>query len=59
MSRIGKKPIDIPSGVKVTIADGAITVEGKDKLSMPPRCRTFFFCRHCRDKSIRPPFVKK
>ena len=38
MSRIGKKPIDIPSGVKVTIADGAITVEGKDKLSMalPP-----------------------
>ena len=38
MSRIGKKPIDIPSGVKVTIADGAIVVEGKEKLSMalPP-----------------------
>jgi large subunit ribosomal protein L6 len=38
MSRIGKKPIDIPSGVKVTIADGAVIVEGKDKLSMalPP-----------------------
>ena len=38
MSRIGKKPIDIPSGVKVTIADGNIVVEGKEKLSMalPP-----------------------
>ena len=38
MSRIGKKPIDIPSGVKVTVADGNILVEGKEKLSMamPP-----------------------
>ena len=38
MSRIGKKPIDIPAGVKVTIADGNIVVEGKEKLSMalPP-----------------------
>ena len=38
MSRIGKKPIDIPSGVKVTVADGNIAVEGKEKLSMalPP-----------------------
>jgi large subunit ribosomal protein L6 len=38
MSRIGKKPIDIPAGVKVTIADGGVTVEGKAKLSMtlPP-----------------------
>jgi len=39
MSRIGKKPIVIPAGVKVTIADGGVTVEGKAKLSMtlPPR----------------------
>ena len=38
MSRIGKKPIDIPAGVKVTVADGNIVVEGKEKLSMalPP-----------------------
>ena len=38
MSRIGKKPIDIPSGVKVTFADGMVVVEGKEKLSMamPP-----------------------
>ncbi|MBE6366180.1 MAG: 50S ribosomal protein L6 [Lentisphaerae bacterium] len=38
MSRIGKKPIDIPSGVKVTFADGNVVVEGKEKLSMalPP-----------------------
>ncbi len=35
MSRIGKKPIAIPAGVKVTVADGAVTVEGKDKLSLP------------------------
>ncbi|MCI5779338.1 MAG: 50S ribosomal protein L6 [Lentisphaeria bacterium] len=39
MSRIGKKPIAIPAGVKVTIADGGVQVEGKSKLSMalPPR----------------------
>ena len=38
MSRIGKKPIDIPAGVKVTFADGTVVVEGKEKLSMalPP-----------------------
>jgi large subunit ribosomal protein L6 len=39
MSRIGKKPVDIPAGVKVTIADGGVVVEGKSKLTMalPPR----------------------
>lgn len=38
MSRIGKKPIAVPSGVKVAVEAGAITVEGKAKLSMtlPP-----------------------
>ena len=35
MSRIGKKPVDIPAGVKVTLNDGVITVEGKSKLAMP------------------------
>ncbi len=29
MSRIGKKPVAIPSGVKVNVAGRAITVEGK------------------------------
>jgi large subunit ribosomal protein L6 len=29
MSRIGNKPVAIPSGVKVTVADREITVEGK------------------------------
>ncbi len=29
MSRIGKKPIEIPSGVKVNVANREITVEGK------------------------------
>lgn len=29
MSRIGKKPIPVPSGVKVNVANRAITVEGK------------------------------
>ena len=29
MSRIGKKPIPLPDGVKVNVAGGAITVEGK------------------------------
>ena len=29
MSRIGKKPVQIPAGVKVQIADRTITVEGK------------------------------
>lgn len=34
MSRIGNKPIDIPSGVKVSFADGVVAVEGsKGKLN--------------------------
>ena len=42
MSRIGKKPIKVPSGVKVGIGDGRIEVEGKKgKLSalIPPGIR--------------------
>ena len=36
MSRIGRQPISIPAGVKVTIADGVVSVEGKNvKLSQP------------------------
>ncbi len=35
MSRIGKKPIEIPQNVKVTLQDGELKVEGpKGKLSM-------------------------
>ena len=30
MSRIGKKPIKVPSGVKVTIRDSQLEVEGKE-----------------------------
>ncbi len=40
MSRIGSKPIQIPSGVKVTANDGLMTVEGaKEKLckKIPPK----------------------
>jgi large subunit ribosomal protein L6 len=34
MSRIGKKPIPVPSGVKVRVADGVVNVEGpKGKVS--------------------------
>ena len=29
MSRIGKKPIPVPAGVKVNVANRAVTVEGK------------------------------
>jgi large subunit ribosomal protein L6 len=36
MSRIGKKPIKVPSGVKVTIGDGILEVQGKHaKLTSP------------------------
>ena len=36
MSRIGKLPIDVPSGVTVTVKDGAITVKGpKGELATP------------------------
>jgi|SRR5947207_2704986 len=36
MSRIGKKPIPIPQGVKVQVSDGTIRAEGpKGKLSQP------------------------
>ncbi|MDP3179818.1 MAG: 50S ribosomal protein L6, partial [Spirochaetaceae bacterium] len=34
MSRIGMKPVQLPQGVKATVKDGAVTVEGpKGKLS--------------------------
>ncbi len=38
MSRIGKKPIEIPAGVKVAVSGNTVTVEGKAKLSLnlPP-----------------------
>ena len=34
MSRIGKKPVAIPSGVKVSVKDGIVTAEGKEKLTL-------------------------
>ena len=38
MSRIGKKPIPVPSGVKVNVAGRDVTVEGKlGKLSYTHR----------------------
>ena len=38
MSRIGKKAIEIPAGVKVAVSGNTVTVEGKAKLSLdlPP-----------------------
>ena len=38
MSRIGRKPIAIPAGVKVTIAESSVSVEAKEKLTIaiPP-----------------------
>ncbi|MFA7229805.1 MAG: 50S ribosomal protein L6 [Victivallaceae bacterium] len=39
MSRIGKKPVPVPAGVKVSVNGGTISVEGKEKLtiSIPPK----------------------
>jgi large subunit ribosomal protein L6 len=38
MSRVGKKPVAVPAGVKVAVADGKINVEGpKGKLSFAHR----------------------
>ncbi len=34
MSRIGKKPIAVPAGVKVSVSADSVTVEGKSKLSL-------------------------
>lgn len=40
MSRIGKKPIPVPSGVKVALSGGELKVEGpKGKLAMKPHTR--------------------
>ena len=41
MSRIGKKAIDLPNGVKASVADGVVTVEGKSKLTLtlPPKVK--------------------
>ncbi len=37
MSRIGKKPVELPDGVKVSLSGGELKVEGKKgKLSMTP-----------------------
>jgi len=37
MSRVGRKPIPIPAGVKVQVADGTVRVEGpKGNLSLTP-----------------------
>jgi large subunit ribosomal protein L6 len=39
MSRIGKKPIPIPAGVKVAVHDGAVEVQGpkgKQRQALPP-----------------------
>lgn len=43
MSRIGNKPVSIPSGVKVQIKDGVVEVQGpKGKMSVPlPRGISF------------------
>lgn len=36
MSRVGKNPVPVPSGVEVKVADGTITTKGKlGQLSMP------------------------
>jgi len=40
MSRIGKKPVDLPAGVKAAVANSVITVEGakgKLTLNIPPK----------------------
>jgi large subunit ribosomal protein L6 len=38
MSRIGKKPVSIPSGVKIAVSKGSLSVEGpKGTLTMPVR----------------------
>jgi len=38
MSRIGKKPIDVPKGVTVTVANGIVAVKGpKGELKLPVR----------------------
>jgi large subunit ribosomal protein L6 len=42
MSRIGKKPIEVPKGVKLQVADGVVNVEGpkgKLKFRMHPRMK--------------------
>src|ERR1700740_2681198 len=43
MSRIGKKPIPVPSGVKIALAEGKVDVQGpKGTVSVPvPRGITF------------------
>ena len=58
MSRIGKKPIDIPSGVKVSVEGAEVKVEGKSTLAMPlpphvsvDRLKS----RTARSTSSRPP----
>ena len=42
MSRIGRKPIVVPSGVEIKIADGAVLIKGKNgELKLTPEMTTF------------------
>jgi large subunit ribosomal protein L6 len=34
MSRIGRKPVPIPSGIKVAVDAGTVSVQGKEKLAL-------------------------
>lgn len=38
MSRVGNKPVEVPSSVKISLDKGVVSVEGKEKLStaIPP-----------------------
>ena len=49
MSRIGKKAIPVPAGVKVAVANGVVNVEGpKGKLSLKlrPEISAAFDAKH-------------
>ena len=40
MSRVGKNPVSIPSGVEVSFADGILTAKGKmGELKLETDCR--------------------
>jgi large subunit ribosomal protein L6 len=62
MSRVGKKPVSIPSGVTVSVGNASVTVKGpKGSLSVavPPACtvaqegNTVLVTRSGDDKSVR------
>ena len=52
MSKVGKAPIDIPEGVKLTVEDGVVTAKGKKGLEFTQEFDTDFVTAEIKDNKL-------